>query len=369
MRYEFLYRNRWFMLVVVLPTILAVIYFGLIASDQYVSESRFLVKNQSEKQTSTPSLASLIQTTGLSSGQEQTNEVLDYLRSRNALSDLVNRYDVKTAYSSPSADIFSRYPRIGGEDRFEDLYRFYGDKTNARLDTQSGLAILTATAFNAKDAQDINRTLLTLSEQLVNRLNVTARQNAVAESQRRVAAAEDRVRRARVALARYRNSEEILDPSKQAAGPLDISNKLVAQQAALQAQLDITRRIAPQNPAIPALQEQIVAIGKQIDAQNGRVVGTKSGIASKITGYESLQTEQEFATQSLTAANISLDQAETESVRQQYYLERVVQPNEPDVALLPHRIVQILTVFGAAICFYLIGWMLAVGILEHAPED
>jgi len=26
-------------------------------------------------------------------------------------------------------------------------------------------------------------------------------------------------------------------------------------------------------------------------------------------------------------------------------------------------------VFGAALCLYFIGWMLMVGILEHAPED
>jgi capsular polysaccharide transport system permease protein len=36
---------------------------------------------------------------------------------------------------------------------------------------------------------------------------------------------------------------------------------------------------------------------------------------------------------------------------------------------LPNRIFQILTVFGAALSLYFVGWMFYVGILEHAPED
>ena len=35
---------------------------------------------------------------------------------------------------------------------------------------------------------------------------------------------------------------------------LDVSNKLVAEQAALQTQLELMERVAPRNPSIPALQ-------------------------------------------------------------------------------------------------------------------
>jgi capsular polysaccharide transport system permease protein len=36
--------NRLFLLTVVLPTLIAVLYFGFIASDVYLSESRFVVR-------------------------------------------------------------------------------------------------------------------------------------------------------------------------------------------------------------------------------------------------------------------------------------------------------------------------------------
>jgi capsular polysaccharide transport system permease protein len=64
-----------------------------------------------------------------------------------------------------------------------------------------------------------------------------------------------------------------------------------------------------------------------------------------------------------------LEQARTEAQKQQFYVERVVEPNRPDESTLPHRLKRILVVFAVSLCLYFIGWMLVVGILEHAPED
>jgi capsular polysaccharide transport system permease protein len=71
----------------------------------------------------------------------------------------------------------------------------------------------------------------------------------------------------------------------------------------------------------------------------------------------------------LTAASASLESARTDAQKQQFYLERVVEPNKPDDSTLPHRLRKILIVFGASLCLYFIGWMLVIGVLEHAPED
>ena len=149
----------------------------------------------------------------------------------------------------------------------------------------------------------------------------------------------------------------------------DISNRLIGEQAALKAQLDLMQRVAPANPAIPSLQSRIAAISAQIGAQNGRAVGGPGAISSKLTTYEALNLEQEFSAQALNAAQSQLTQARADAVRQQFYLERVVEPNTPDLALLPHRLVSVLTLFGVLTCLYFVGWMLVVGILEHAPED
>ena len=366
---SWLKKHRWLTLFVGLPTLLATIYYGFIASAIYVSQSSFVIKSSAQKSVPTLSLANLIQTSGFSAGQEQTKEVLEYIRSRNALRDLLGQTDVRKVYSSRGADFLSRFPQPFNEGSFENFYRYYASMVGATNDPDSGLAVLEVRAFTPQDAYDLNSRLLDLSEQLVNRLNQRAEGRAISEGERRVAQAEERVRNARVAISAYRNQQELIDPAKQAAGVLEISNRLVSEQAALQAQLDLMLRVTPRNPAIPGLRSRIVAVGREIAAQNGRAVGTPTGIASKMGTFEKLQVEQEFATQMLTAANASLESARSDAEKQQFYLERVVEPNKPDDSSLPHRFRQILVVFGASVCLYFIGWMLVVGVLEHSPED
>ncbi len=368
-RQSWLVKHRWLALFVGLPTLLAIVYYGLIASPIYVSHSSFVIKSPSTKAAPSLSLANIVQTAGLSAGQEQTKEVLQYVRSRDALKDLQKHTNVRTKYSDRGGDFLTRFPAPFIAPTFENFYKYYGSMVGADLDAESGLAVLEVRAFSPADAHEINARLLELSEALVNRLNQRAEGRAIAEAQQRVLQAEERVRNARVELAEFRNRQELIDPTRQAAGVLEVSNKLVAEQAALQAQLDLMQRVAPRNPSIPALRNRIAALGQGVATQTGRAVGTPTGIASKLSNYEKLNVEQEFATQTLTAANLALEQARTEAQKQQFYLERVVEPNKPDDAALPRPLKQILTVFAVALCLYFIGWMLVVGILEHAPED
>lgn len=361
-------RRRWFLLFVVFPTLLATVYYGLIASDVYVSQSRFVIKAPGQKSMPTGTLANLIQTSGFVGGEQETKEVLDYVRSRDALSDLQRQMDVRARYQNAGADFLSRFPRPFRDPSFENLFKYYQTMVSAAPDSESGMAVVEVRAFRPEDARAINVRLLQLSEQLVNRLNQRAEGKAVAEAEQRVLAAQTRVRKARVALAGFRNRQEVIDPAKQATGVLEISNKLVTEHAALQAQLELMERVTPANPSIPALRARISALGGEIAAQNGRVVGTPTGIASKVAGYENLLAEQEFAQQTLIAAGTALEQARAEALKQQYYLERVVDPNLPDSPELPNRLRNILVAFGVSLCLYFIGWMLIVGILEHSPE-
>lgn len=366
---QWLKKRRWFLIFVALPTLLAMLYYGLIASDIYVSESRFVIKSPDQKRGQTSTLANLVQTTGLSGGQEQTNEVLTYVRSRDALKALEKNVDVKDKFATSQADMLSRFPLPFSDNSFESLFKYYGKRVDALMDTEAGTAVIKVEAFTPQDAYIINRQLLDLSEALVNRLNERARTKGIVEAQRQVDLATQRARNSRISLAQYRNAKSLIDPEKQAVGVLEISNSMIGERAALQAQLDIMQRLTPNNPSIPAMRDRIKAISVQISSQDSRIVGTGSGIASQLGGYENLLVEQEFATESLTSANAALVQARAEAQRQQFYLERVVDPNTPDIPLLPKRFINILIVFAASLCLYFIVWMFAIGILEHAPED
>lgn len=363
------HRQRWFLLFVGLPVFLSIIFYGLIASDVYVSETRYVIKSPNQKQAPSLNLANLIQTTGLSGGQEQTNEVLDYIRSRDALTALSKKIDVRAKFMSADADFLSRFPAPFKEDNFERLYEYYGDMVSAELDNETSAAVLTVKSFSPKDSHDIAAGLLELSEAKVNALNARAKSRQVTEAEVRVAEAEQRLQRARVALREYRNTAQILDPKVEAVGVLEVATGLTAQRAALSAQLQSMAAATPRHPSLPALRRQLAAVDAQIAGQSSRAVGSSGAISSKLTEYEKQLTEQEFALAMLTAAQATLEQARTDAAKQQFYLERLVEPNVPDMALLPERFLGVLTVLGVSLCLYLVGWMLIVGILEHRPEE
>lgn len=362
-------KHRWFCLFVLLPIVVSTIYYVLFASDIYVSESRFAIKSPGQRQMQASALANLFQSTGLTAGQEQANEVMDYLRSRDALTELQKAVDVRRMYSAPGVDGLSRFPRPFQEPTFESFYKYYNKMTPVKLDAETNVVVLEVRAFTPQDAKRVNARLLDQSEALVNRLNVRAQRKAIEENLKQVGEATLRLNRARLALREYRNEQELLDPEAQGAGVLEVSNRLIAEEAALKAQLQQMERATPNNPSAPALRSRVAAISAQIAVQTGRAVGPQTGIASKLTDYERLLAEQQFATQMLTVANTTLEQSRAEAQKQQFYLERVVEPNTPDMSMLPNRIRQILTIAAVAMCLYLVGWMLIVGILEHAPED
>ncbi len=362
-------KRFWFVLFVILPTLLSATYYLFLASDQYVSESRFVIKTPNQRQTPTTSLANLIQTTGMSFGLEQTREVLDYLNSRAAVEDLSKKVDLKHIFQSDNADILSRYPLPWKKDRFENLYAYYGNMVDASIDVDTNIAVVRVRAFTPEESYRINEGLLQLSEGMVNRLSDRAQRQSVAEAERRVAQAETRLSKARVAMSRYRQSEKLVDPTRQAVGVLEISDRLVVEQTALQAQLELMMRVAPENPTIPSIRRKIEANERALASQYGRAVGGDGALAGKLPGYEQVAVEQEMATQNYKIAGAALEQARLEAVNQHFYLERISSPRAPDLSQYPHRIRTILTIAFAALCLYFVGWMLVVGILEHAPED
>lgn len=362
-------RHRWFLISVVLPVLLSGIYLFLIASNEYVSESRFAIKAPNQRSGQISSFANLIQTTGLSAGQEQANEVIDFVRSRSALEILQGGVGVRELYGSSSVDFLSRFPHPWQDRSFEDLFDFYRTKVDIDRDADTGLVVLRTRGFSADAAAAINERLLQESERLVNELNETARTRAISEAEDRVLEAEQRVAAARRAVAQYRNTSELVDPIEEATGVLGVANTLIAERASIEAELSTLQRMTPDHPSIPALRQRVESLNREIRQQTARLAGPGNSISARLPTYDALILEQELSSELLVLARTTLEQARTEALKQQFYLERVVEPNVPDAAEYPHSLKLLLTILGFAMCLYFIIWMFVVGILEHAPED
>jgi capsular polysaccharide transport system permease protein len=353
-----------FALTVIVPTALAILYFGLFASDVYISESRFVVRSPDKPAAS--GLGVLLKSAGFSNAGDEIFAAHDFVKSRDALRELNKNNEVARAYSRPAISMFDRFNPIGADGSFEDLFKYYLKKIDIQYETTSSITTLTVRAFTPADAQKMNRQLLQLSEGLVNRLNERGRTDLVRYASQEVQESEQNARQAALELARFRNANGIIDPERQATVQLQMISKLQDELIGARMQLLQLRAMAPENPQIPILQVRISGLAREIDRQLGLVAGDRKSLSATAAQYQRLQLEREFADRRLAAAMNSLEEARNESRRKQAYVERIVQPSLPDEAQEPRRLRGILATFVLGLVAWGILRMLLAGVREHS---
>ncbi|WP_213768587.1 hypothetical protein [Caballeronia sp. dw_19] len=355
--------NLLFAITVVLPTAVAVVYFGFIAANIYVSESRFVVRSP-QRQVQAGVVGALLQGSGLSSADSNTYPVIDYIRSRDVLMELNQDKYIENAFSQ-QGDFVSRFHR-GLDDSFEALWKYYGNHVvSVDFDSSASITTLKVRAFTAKDAQHINELLLQYSERLVNQINARSAQDAIKFSQDQVSLATAKAKDAATALAAYRNSKTVFDPEKQSSLQLQQIASLQKDLFEAQNQLVQVQSVAPANPQIAPLKTNIATLQKQIETMTSSITGSSGSLSDKEASYVRLQLDTEFANKGLASAMASLETARAEAQRQQLYLERIVQPGTPDAAIEPKRLQSILATLLMGIVAWGILSIFIAGMKEH----
>jgi len=357
--------NRIFLLSVVLPTMLAIIYYGLIASDVYISESRFIIRS-SQRQTSSSGIGAFLQTVGLSRSLDDAYTVQDYMLSRDALSKLDDHLGLARSFGSSKVDRFSRFGGLDWDTSFEALHKYYQKKVAINLEAASSIATLQVRAYDPEDAYQINAMLLTMGEALVNELNERSRQDMIRFVSAEVAQAEAQVKAASLALASYRTGKGVFDPIQQSRLQLQQVAKLQDALIADKTQYAQILSVSPNNPQIQVIKKRIDTLQAEMGAETAKVVASAdSSFSKRAVEYERLKLEQAFADKQLAAALASLEQARNEALRKQIYLERIVQPHKPDVAVEPRRLWRVLGTFAIGMITWGVLTILIAGVREH----
>ncbi len=353
--------HRLFWWTVVIPTLVAILYFGLLAADVYISEARFIVRSP-DRQTASP-LGMILKGAGFTRAQDDTYSVQEYMGSRDALEILQKKLNVRQMFAK--GDIFTRFPGVSWDDSFENMYRYYQNRITAEIDLSSSIGSISVRAFSGADAQAINRVLLEQSEDLVNRLNQRARDDMIRFASHEVELAEKRAKAATTAMADYRNQKGVIDPEKQSEIPLRQIAKMQDDLIAAKSQLSQLQLLAKDNPQIPVLKRFIQTLEADIESGTARIAGGGRSLASKAADFQRLALEKEFADRQLASTLMSLEQARNEAQRQQLYLERIAEPNQPDEAMEPRRLRGILAVFVIGLIAWGVLSLLVASIHEH----
>ena len=98
---------RTFCVVVGLPTLIASLYYGLIASDQYIAEARFAVMS-TDQAPAAGMLNYLLGSQGVVGAAQDAIVVIEYIHSRELLERLDTRLSMRKHYANEEWDWFSR---------------------------------------------------------------------------------------------------------------------------------------------------------------------------------------------------------------------------------------------------------------------
>jgi capsular polysaccharide transport system permease protein len=357
--------NRLFVWSVALPTVAASLYFGLLAHDIYVSESQFVVR--SVQRPLTTGIGSLLQASGVPQGNNDVYSVQDFLTSRDAVSELDQKYHLRRSYGSSAVDWLNRFNAIGWDGSFENFLRYYQKfVVESDLDSTSSILTLTVRAFSADEAYRINQELLARSEGFVNKMNERARSDLVRFALSDVANAQNQEKSAVLALARYRNDKSVYDPDKQ-------SSLQLQEVGALQQELIATKKVAgdvagvaKESPQIPVLQNRIRILQNQISSEMAKVAGSRSSLSSQSPEYDSIVLDRDFADKYLQVALDSLQQARQNAMSQQLYIERIEEPGKPDVAIEPRRMRNVAATILLSVIVWGILSLLLTAVKEHS---
>ncbi|WP_333701747.1 lipopolysaccharide biosynthesis protein [Sphingobium yanoikuyae] len=360
-----LWRLRYFIAIVIVPTLVVALYFMAFAANQYESEAHLVIRSNSGGKENSGGLDAVLKSFGGTSDSSKESATLsDYMRSHDVVASLRRNNQLVERYRRPEADLISRLPVADPTD--ETLAKYFKNRANIDLDSDTGIMTVKVRSFRPEDSYALINAMLALGEQRVNALNQRSYESMQGLARRQLAEAEKGLREAQTALTNFRRGQGDVDPEGSAEAQLKLVTELRKEEAMARAEMEaIAAQIGTNNPQYQALQSRAAAINGQLSSQQSFLVGNSRSIATRLGDYQDLELRREFESKRYAAAAAALESAREQATRQQLFVVRLVEPNMPQKATYPKGIKTVFTVFLALALAYGIGWLLAAGVREH----
>lgn len=333
---------------------LAVLYWGLIASDRYVSEAKVVVERSDAIGANNADFASLLV------GSTAPQDLLllrEYLLSVDMLRKLDEKLELRAHYSDSGRDPLSRMWFENAS--LERFHRHYLQRVSIEYDDFARVLSIQAQAYTPGMAEAIARMLVTEGERFMNDMTHRIASEQVIYIEKQVKAQGERTIAARQELLAFQNRNGLVSPR----GDVESLSSVVARAEAELAELRVRRGtlldvFTAQSPAVLQVDAEIAAVERQIAAQRSRMVSTKGkgGLNRVAEEQERLQASAEFAQDIYKTALGALEKARIEATRKLKNVAVVQQPTAPEYPLQPRR-------FYNIVVFVLMTLMVA-GLIE-----
>ena len=360
-------RRRWkklLALALIIPTIVVFIYLLLFASDIFISETKFAVRGQQ----ATPSFDMMSLLRGGGNNTADSYIVYNYIHSLDMITDLDGKLHLLDHYRDKSHDMWYR---LWQKPTIDDLLDYWKWAVETKFDPDTGILTVSVKAFSPEMAQAVCQGILENSEQLVNRMNRRAHEDAMRLAQDEVKRAEQRVLNAQKALQEYREKTVILDPKAVATGLYSVVNRLEGEVTKTTAELsEAMTFMRRDSPKVVTLQNRLEVLKKQLETEKQRLASALADngkpLSALVTEFQMLTTEETFAQKQLTSAMASLEAARVQAEAKQLYVESFAKPTLPDESLYPRPFLFTLVFFLTLVTLTGLVSLVIAAIREHA---
>lgn len=369
---------RSFLICVIVPTMVAAIYFGIIASKEYMAESRFVVRGNMEKNPGSASVPFGGLLAGLSSSSQDSYVLSEHIRSSDMVERLQATLNFTQLYGRPEADFWAR---LDPASRKEEVLRYWNTMSRVSVENLSGIVTLRVWAFTPQDALRISGEVIRESEDLTNRITQRGRDDSMRFARSEVVRAEERVAKALVRLKQVKDANGIIDPELQIKDTLTLLTTLKSAKVELEIRLQAAGgTMRPDSPVVRDLLSQKRALDGQIAEIEGSLTrGRNAGpavppaaggrapiIASDaLREFEEVEVERQFAEKAYAATQAALDVARQQANAQQIYVTVFSPPTLPQDAYYPRPVALTLVTFACAFGFWLIGALGTAAVNDH----
>jgi capsular polysaccharide transport system permease protein len=360
-------RNSLFAFVL-FPSLVAGVYYSVIASGQYISETRMVVRtigvserfDSSEKREG----RSII---GGDSLTQDSYIVANYLKSPQIVRKLDAQIGLRNFYATAGIDALSR---LSTDASFEDLHRYWMRHVDTYVDGPSGIIILTVRAFSPEGAVAISKAALAASDEMIARISEKAKSDLVNRGQQDVMKSLDEYRAALNDLREYQNKSGILDPTSSAKMVSAIIAKLTEEKLGLMVGLKSLEAAKADNTARGRqLRRSIQALDDQIQLRQNSLAGQgateETQLSNSLTEFSRLETRR-IVTQALYEATVrNLDTAKSTALKRTTFISIFSDSHVPEDSKYPDRFSEWIILTAGLFTLWMTATLIWMSIEDH----
>jgi capsular polysaccharide transport system permease protein len=322
-----------------IASLLAILYWGLIASDRYVSEAHVVIQRTDLSGGAGINIGTLLGNTA--PNQEDQLLLRDHLLSVDMMLRLDEKLNLRAHYSDGRRDPLSR---MWFEDAsLERFHLHYLSRVIVEFDDYSGILLIQAQAYDSKTAHAITSMLVEEGERFMNALGHNLAQAQVAFLEKQVADMHQRVIQTRQAMLEFQNRNGLVSPQGTALNVAAIINRLEAQLADLQARrAALLGYLVPDSASVVELDLQIGAIEKQVGLEKSRLTSSNGKTLNRaVEEFQRLEINAQFAQDVYKTSLVALESGRIEATRTLKKMSVLQRPFEPQYPIEPRRIYNI----------------------------